>query len=177
MINWHELFRYREGKLFWKISSSRRVKIGDQAGSLNNRGYLIVEWKGKIYRAHRIIYEMAYGTIPDSYQVDHINGIRTDNRLDNLRLATGSQNKWNSCKPKNNTSGFKGVYWNKRDQKWRAEVTIFNKKKFLGLFATKEEAYAARIEAEKIYHGEFAPSEDRKLGVFLNGGRDEDGRC
>ena len=173
MINWHELFRYSDGKLFWKISPKSQVKIGDEAGSLNCYGYLRVGLKRKEYRVHRIIYEMAYGSIPDLYQVDHVNGIRTDNRLDNLRLATRSQNQWNSCKRKNNTSGLKGVSWIKQQQKWQAQIAIFGKDKYLGLFATKEEAYAARLEAEKNYHGEFVPSEDRKLGVFLNGGRDE----
>lgn len=172
-MNWHEIFRYREGKLFWKISPRPQTKIGDAAGCLDNRGYLVVGWKGKSYRVHRIVYEMAHGTISDSHQVDHVNGLKTDSRVDNLRLATQSQNNWNSCKPKNNTSGLKGVCWNKHAQKWAAQIKIFGKKKFLGYFATKEDAYQARLEAEKFYHGEFVPSEDRKLGVFLNGGRDE----
>ena len=169
MNNWYEIFRYRDGKLYWKIRSSHRTKIGDEAGSLNGCGYLRVQWKGKSYLVHRIIYEMAYGSIPDSYDIDHVNGIKTDNLVDNLRLATSSQNMWNSCKPKTNTSGLKGVHWHKRDQKWQAEIQIFGKKKHLGYFSTKEDAYAARLEAEKIYHGEFVPSEDRKLVVVING--------
>lgn len=177
MNNWHELFRYHDGKLYWKVNINSRGRIGDEAGSLNNKGYLRVGLKRKQYLVHRIIYEMAYGSIPDLYQIDHVNGIRTDNRLDNLRIVTQSQNQWNSCNRKNNTSGFKGVYWHKQNQNWTAEIMISNKRKFLGCFFTKEEAYAARLEAEKIYHGEFVPSEDRKLVVFLNGGRDEDGRC
>lgn len=163
MSIWFEIFRYREGKLFWKISPMSRVKIGDEAGWLDDKGYLIVQWKGKNYKVHRIIYEMAYGAIPDSYQVDHVNGIRTDNRVDNLRLATNAQNQWNACKRKTNTSGLKGVSWHKQKQKWESYIQIFGKKKPLGLFTTKEEAYAARLEAEKFYHGEFVPSEDRKL--------------
>ena len=173
MNNWHEIFRYRDGKLYWKVNASPRARIGDEAGSFDGHGYLHLGWKGKTYKVHRIIYEMAYGKIPDSYHIDHVNGIKTDNRVDNLRLATGSQNQWNSCKPKNNASGFKGVCWEKKTQKWKARVCIFGNNKFLGYFATKEEAYAARLEAEKFYHGEFVPSEDRKIGVFLNGGRDE----
>jgi len=169
MSNWHELFRYCDGKLYWKSNANRRARIGDKAGSSNSDGYLRIELKGKKYMVHRIIYEMAYGSIPDLYQIDHVNGNRTDNRLDNLRLATLSQNKWNSSKRKDNTSGFKGVSWDKHKQKWRAQINIFNKRKCSGYFSTKEEAYAARLAAEKIYHGEFVPSEDRKLVVRLNG--------
>ena len=174
MNNWHELFRYRDGKLYWKINTKSRAKIGDEAGNLGNNGYLKFKWKGKGYLAHRIIYEMAYGFIPELYQIDHVNGIRTDNRVDNLRLATQWQNMWNSSKRKDNTSGFKGVNWHKDSKKWRARITIFNKEKALGLFFTKEEAYAARLAAETIYYGEFVPSENRKLVVGLNGGNEND---
>ena len=163
MNNWYEIFRYCNGKLYWKISPKTRAKMGDEAGTFNHYGYLQVQWKRKKYQVHRIIYEMAYRKIPDLYQVDHVNGNRADNRVDNLRLATSSQNRWNSCKPKDNTSGLKGICWHKKSQKWQAYIKIFDKLKHLGLFATKEEAYAARIAAEKKYHGEFVPSEDRKL--------------
>ena len=149
--------------MYWKINAGQRARIGNKAGHLSGDGHLQVQWKGKNYLVHRIIYEMAYGSIPDLYQIDHVNGIRTDNRLDNLRIVTQSQNMWNSSKRKDNTSGFKGVCWSKRHEKWNAQIKIFNKKKHLGYFSTKEEAYAARLAAEKIYHGEFVPSDDRKL--------------
>jgi hypothetical protein len=174
MNNWHELFRYCEGKLYWKINASPQVRIGDKAGCLGNHGYLKFKWKGKGYLAHRIIYEMAYGSIPELYQIDHVNGIRTDNRVDNLRLATRSQNNCNSSKRKDNASGFKGVNWHKASKKWRARITIFNKEKRLGCFSTKEEAYEARLTAEKKYHGEFVPSEERKLVVGLNRGNENE---
>ena len=164
-MKWHEVFRYRDGKLFWKIKPCQRVRIGDEEGVLNNYGYLLVRYKGKTHVAHRIIYQMAEGFIPQGYDVDHVNGNRCDNRIDNLRVATRSQNAWNSCKRKSNTSGFKGVSWNSVAKKWQAQIMKFRKKINLGYFTTVEGAYAARLAAEKEIHGDFAATELRKLAM------------
>lgn len=161
-MNWFEIFRYEDGKLFWKVSLNSRIRIGDEAGTSDNKGHLVVGYKRKMYKVHRVIYEIFHGPIPKGMAIDHINGIKYDNRVDNLRLVTRSQNMWNSCKPKTNTSGFKGVSWDKRNKQWLAYIAVFGKEKNLGRFSTKEEAYSARLDAEKFYHGEFAASEERK---------------
>lgn len=163
---WHDVFRYENGKLFWKVKSGNRIRIGDETGCPDGKRYLRVVYKGKIYKVHRIIWELHNGPIPKGCEIDHANGIKDDNRIDNLRLATKSQNQWNSSRPKHNTSGLKGVCWHKAGQKWEARIMTFGKARYLGLFLTKEEAYNARREAEKEFCGEFVPTEERKSYVI-----------
>lgn len=91
--------------------------------------------------------------------VDHKNGNTLDNRKENLRICTKSENMRNRGKQKNNTSGFKGVSFHKTRKKWRATLMIFRKNVYSGLFHTKEEAHLAYCEAAKKYHGEFARTE------------------
>jgi hypothetical protein len=98
---------------------------------------------------------LAYGEFPEM-SIDHINGIKTDNRLQNLRLATKSQNALNSKRHKDNTSGYKGVSWNKRLAKWGARITINGKYKHIGLFKNVEDAASAYAAAAYMHHGEFA---------------------
>lgn len=88
-------------------------------------------------------------------QVDHINGDRSDNRWANLRQATQSQNSMNIGRRSTNVSGFKGVHWNKATQKWRACITINQKKFHLGLFQTAELAFGAYQLAAEKHHGPF----------------------
>lgn len=92
---------------------------------------------------------------PDGVLVDHINGNPLDNRKCNLRLATASQNMHNKRMQKNNTSGFKGVHWDKNKRKWQANIKIGDKRRFLGGFDTAEEASCAYKNAAKQLHGEF----------------------
>lgn len=89
-------------------------------------------------------------------QVDHINGDSSDNRLENLRLATNTQNARNRGKSKHNTSGYKGVFWHKATNKWTAQIGVDRKRIYLGIFDTPELAHRAYCEAAKVYHGEFA---------------------
>lgn len=101
------------------------------AGSLLSCGYIIVSYGGQRMLTHRIIWELHYGPIPAGLIIDHINGVRHDNRIENLRLATRAENSRNCTKHRDNTSGFKGVSWNKRQQKW--ECRIYWGKRFLHL--------------------------------------------
>lgn len=96
-------------------------------------------------------------------QVDHINGNGLDNRRENLRLATASQNCANQRKPKNNTTEYKGVTYYPRHKQYVARIMIEGKRKFLGLFKTKEQAHEACCEARKQYHGEYANN-----GEYIN---------
>jgi hypothetical protein len=89
--------------------------------------------------------------------IDHINGVKDDNRIENLREATETQNQHNTPKRKNNTSGYKNVFWEKSRHKWRVEIRIGNKKsKVIGRFNELEEAVVIATKVRENYHGEFA---------------------
>lgn len=108
-----------------------------------------------LYLLHRVVMNA-----PDGVKVDHINGDGLDNRKENLRMCTNSENAWNRRKNKDNTSGFTGVNWNKLKQRWMSRVQANGKRIHIGYFDSIEEAVTARDEVAKILHGEF---------VILNG--------
>jgi hypothetical protein len=110
-----------------------------------------VNGKRKAVLLHRVIMDA-----PDGLEVDHVNGDGLDNRRSNLRLATRSENQHNRRVQNNNTSGFKGVSWHKRDLKWYARIGLDGRRKLLGFFDTPEAAYAAYVEASTRLHGDFA---------------------
>ena len=152
----NERFEYKDGQLIYKIKTSKKMNIGDEAGSVDNRGYRVIIINYKRYMAHRLVWTYHNGEIPTGFEIDHINQTKADNRIENLRLATPSQNRSNVTKYKNNTSGFKGVSWNKRDKKWQAFI-MHNKKSIrLGRFATPELAHAAYKQAATKHQGDFA---------------------
>jgi len=156
----HEFFSYKDGILYWKkLNSNNQVKIGDEAGCVNTGGYKVVFFLGKRLRIHRIIYLMFNGFVPK--QIDHIDGNTLNNKIENLRSASHSENMQNKCIQKNNTSGVKGVFWEKYAKKWRAQIKVDNKKIYLGLFLDLKEAEQIILEARKKYHGEFAKHQTR----------------
>jgi hypothetical protein len=114
-------------------------------------GYKQVGLGGRNYRAHVLAWFLYHGVWPDK-ELDHINGVRDDNRIANLRLATPRQQVINRKNQANNTSGCTGVHWDKSQRKWTAQIRLPGKhNKFLGRFDTKEEAIAARKTAEDEY--------------------------
>ena len=117
-------------------------------------GYRQIGLNGKVYMAHRLAWIFYYGVNPDD-MIDHINGNRLDNRIENLRLCTPQQNQWNRSKSVKNTSGFKGVSYEKKNKKWRARIKIDGGNKCLGLYQTKQEAADAYNSYAKKIHGEF----------------------
>lgn len=169
-INWHEYFSYspETGDLVWKerpsnhFASESRHKAfntafaNSSAGCNHGCGYITVGIGGEQYLAHRIIWEMHYGPIPDGAQIDHVNGVRCDNRLDNLRLADAHQNGYNKVKSKPNACGLKGVLKNTNGSLWSAQITHAGRKIHLGSFANKLLAYDAYIQAAINYHGSYA---------------------
>jgi len=128
--------------------------VGKEAGSVNSIGYRYVSIDRVTYLEHRLVWFYCYGEWPKC-DIDHINGDKKDNRIENLRLATVSQNCFNTKISKRNTSGFKGVDYHKPTKKWRAAIKISGKNYHIGLFATAEEAGAAYAEFAKKAHGEF----------------------
>lgn len=143
------------GIFTWNISPVRPVKAGSIAGSVDGNGYILIGISCKRISAHRLAWLYAHGHFTTS-DIDHINGVRNDNRLCNLREATRSQNLFNrSGANKNNTSGFKGVAFNKRSESFRAMIRINGKNTNLGYFNTPEEASEAYQTAARKYHGEF----------------------
>lgn len=150
----HELFEYKNGELYWKISPSNNVKIGDKAGCLSSTGYLFVGIKNKLYRCHRLIFLMHHGHLPK--YIDHINNNPSDNRIENLRVCTIQQNQFNSKIPKNNSSGYKGIFWIEACKKWRVRIRVNGKLKSFGYFDALELAALVAHEARLKYHGEFA---------------------
>ena len=148
-----EIFDYIDGHFVCKIPRSI-LKIGDVVGTQRKDGYVEICIDKKIYLVHRLVFMFFNGYFPE--EIDHINNIRNDNRIENLREVTHTQNQWNHAKRKNNTSGFKGVDFNKQNNKWRAQIRQNSKKLHLGSFLTPEEAYQAYCKAANASRKEFA---------------------
>ncbi len=157
------LFTYdREtGVLYWRIRNGNNARRNYVAGSIkgNNKGYRRVRIKGKNYQEHRIIMMLCFGHIPENAEIDHINHVRDDNRLCNLRFVTGSENSKNQSVSSKNTSGVTGVHFSKTRKKYVAQIKVNRKAIHLGMFETLEEAAEARRQADREYkfnsnHGE-----------------------
>lgn len=151
----NKIFNYKKGVLYWNIKAAKKVKVGDKAGYLNKaNGYLHVSVDYSIYRIHRLIYLYHHGYIPKI--IDHIDGNKTNNSIENLRECTQSQNMMNSKLSSSNTSGVKGVFWNKRNKRWIASIRVGSDPICLGRFKSKAMAIACIEKARKELHGEFA---------------------
>lgn len=130
---------------------------GTNAGCQDNNGYWLIRVgsrPGKLLRAHRIIWYMFNKTLPNI--LDHVDGNPGNNLLSNLRKATESQNRHNSKKHSDNTSGYKGVYWDSRSMKWMAKVSFNYKSYWGGRFVNKDDAILKVEEMRNQLHKEFA---------------------
>lgn len=151
----NEMFEYKDGELFWKIKTKRpQQKIGDRAGTFIGDGRRYVSVDGVRYGEHRVIYFMHHG-YTDLF-IDHRDRNPNNNRIDNLRAATKGQNEQNTEKRATNTSGYKGVSFNKRKSKWRATIAVNGKQKSLGYHSSPDVAFAAYKDAAVKFYGEFA---------------------
>ena len=148
-------FNYNQNTgIFTRLLSGHGTKKGDVAKNKSSNGYITITIFSKKYSVHRLAWLYMTGSWPKE-QIDHINGIRDDNRWINLRECTQQQNQFNSFKNKNNTSGYKGVYYHKESNKWYSQAGLNNKKIYLGSYEKKEEAYNAYIEFSKLNHGNY----------------------
>ncbi|MGI4851696.1 MAG: HNH endonuclease [Janthinobacterium lividum] len=160
----HECFDpdYISGFLFWRkrpqthfasvgrAESWNKVYSGRQAGGLIGNGYLVTFVQKRSHYVHRILFAMASGAEPDR-EIDHVNGIKTDNQMSNLRLATSAQNKANIA------SGHTGLRGTKAHQgRWVAQMSIDGKNHYIGIFDTQEQAHAAYCQTVTQIRGEFA---------------------
>jgi len=130
-------------------------RAGDLAGTDNGCGYLQIRVDRHVYVAHRLAWLYITGEWPKD-QIDHVNGVRDDNRIDNLRAATNSENQCNTPSYKNSSTGAKGVCMHKRVGLYQAHIQVNKKKMHLGYFADIESASAAYVMAASLVHGEFA---------------------
>ena len=156
----NEIFEYDfdNGKLYWKKSGKgiKKSKLSVGAGYINKHdGYVSISVNGTEYKAHRLIWKMFYGYDPK--EVDHINGNRSDNRIENLREVTRSQNSMNQHGVRKNSSGVRGVGWDKFTSKWRVRITKEGKVERLGRYKNLEDAIQVRKDAEIRLFKEYAP--------------------
>jgi hypothetical protein len=140
----------------WRISLNNRSIVGEEAGDVKaDSGYRLIGIDRCRYRAHNLAWLWMKGRWP-SRKMDHENTVRSDNRWTNLRLASDQQNSANSRRGKNNTSGYKGVFWSKQRGKWGAKINPDRKQVHLGFYADPRDAHAAYRAAAVKYFGEFA---------------------
>lgn len=137
------------GIFTWIKCANKNIRVGDVAGTDDKKGYRLIYVKGVLYKAHRLAWLYMYGVFPNNV-IDHINQNKGDNRIENLRDCTHSENLQNSKIDKRNKHGHKGI--NFFYGKWRATIAINKKSKHLGLFEKIEDAINARKKAENDLH-------------------------
>lgn len=137
------------------ITWTQGLREGKEAGSVWGDGYRYIQFQNRHLLGHRVAWLLYHGEWPQK-QLDHINTIRSDNRISNLREATYSQNGMNRGIQVNNKLGFKGVTFHKPNKSYVARIRKDGKVHILGYYATPEDAGEAYKEAAKVIHGEFA---------------------
>jgi hypothetical protein len=160
----HELLNYdpETGVFTWRNDvmagpqgGAIRKRAGDVAGGIDGYGYRLICTKQRRFRAHRLAWLYMTGEWPAN-DVDHINGDRIDNRWCNLRAATRAENLRNTKPHKDGSTGFKGVYWDKRQRRYYSQIMVSGKVFWLGSFKCPTAAHFAYSRAAKKLHGEFA---------------------
>lgn len=138
------------------VRTAQVAPVGSVAGGKNGRGYIQIKIDGSMYLAHRLAWLYVHGGFP-SKQIDHINCVKTDNRIANLRNVSQAENNQNLKTPKaNNTSGYMGVSWDKCGQRWKAYIAVKRKQVTLGYFENAEDAYQAYLQAKHEMHPFFS---------------------
>jgi hypothetical protein len=142
------------GRLTWKARESAvwdSRYAGTAAGSVGRDGYVRVKVNNSTYLAHRLAFLLKIGKWPED-QIDHINRNPSDNRWENLRCATASQNMWNKGAHRNSTSPHVGVCWHGSAKRWVAQICTYGKIRHIGSFTTEDEAAAAYLAAKQVEH-------------------------
>lgn len=149
------MFSYdKDSGEFTRIVSVGGMRAGSKAGTVYKNGYVRISVDGKVYAAHRLAWLYVNGEFPVC-GIDHINGVKTDNRMANLRVAGQQENMQNVRKAKSHSkSGLLGVY--KSRNKWAAQITVNKVKRFLGVYETPEAAHCAYMAEKEMFHP-FAP--------------------
>lgn len=147
-----ELLHYdpETGVFTWRVSGRGPAKAGSIAGTIKPKGYRVI-WIGGNYKAHRLAWLYVHGHWPKD-QIDHINHVKDDNRIANLREVTNGQNMQNRTHQRNSPSGFKGVLGRTKSGRWPAKIASNGKQIWLGTFDSAELAYAAYCEAAARLH-------------------------
>ncbi len=143
------------GIFIWKVSLASNIKPGRVAGYKTRQGYIAIKISRKKYFAHRLAWLYAHGSFPEN-QIDHINHVKADNSLKNLRACSRSENFANRKKQQNNTSGYKGVAWDKEKRKWRARIGHGRKLFYIGRYKDIKDAAVAYNKKALELFGEFA---------------------
>lgn len=137
--------------LRWLINAGKRGKVGEVVGSLQNEGYWVFKYNRKTYRAHRVIYSLLNPKVNmEGLVVDHIDRNPSNNRIENLRLCSETENHYNRWR-----KGTKLKGTTRSGNRWLAQIQVSGKKLHIGRFDTQEEAHQAYVEAAKKLHGEF----------------------
>jgi len=149
-----KVFHYNPetGDFSWRSAHTNRVKAGDVVRAKIGKGYYAVQLDCHRMRVHNVVWAIHYGKFPEGV-IDHVNGIKTDNRIANLRDVTTSQNAYNVGRQKNNTTGFKGV--SRNGAGFKAEISADKQSHYLGTFPSLEGAASAYAKAAKQLHGEY----------------------
>ena len=146
-------FDYQDGNLIRK--TGRVNEIGQIAGCVHKgKGYIHVKIKAKAFKAHRLVFLYHHGYLPEC--VDHIDGDKTNNKIENLRAATKEENCHNQKIRSTNKSGYKGVKWVEHCKKWQVEVCKNYKQLRFGMYEDLELAGLVAIEATELIHGRFS---------------------
>jgi hypothetical protein len=140
--------------IFTRLVSAKNKLLGVVSNGTTSTGYIKISVFGVSYFSHRLAWLYMFGDFPED-MIDHVNGIKTDNRLKNLRIANKKENARNYGLPKNNTSGSKGVYWSKDRNKWYSKCELNGVQYHLGMFINKDDAIIARADFAKKHYGEF----------------------
>ena len=138
------------GLFTWRHTTGSKSKAGRVAGGYDTQGYVLVGMGRRLYRAHRLAWLYVYGVWPN-HTIDHINRVRHDNRIINLRMATQAQNCQNMSARVTNTSGFVGIS-QRSSGRWSARIRCNYKYIYIGTYDTPEEAYQAYQKAAAKYH-------------------------
>lgn len=143
------------GIFVWRVQLGWKGRAGSPAGTRHARGYTHIMVDQKLHLAHRLAWFYVTGNWPKD-KIDHIDCDRANNRFDNLREATASQNSQNSKKREGKASKLKGVSWHVRNRKWESRIKRDGKQIRLGLYGTEEEAHAAYCKAANELFGSYA---------------------